>query len=85
MPRHKFQGLLISPRPPELAHLRLEASSHLCGEAAVVGITATPHRTSNARVRQAVGLPHRQVLGHPIAVMDQAGQRGAAAVMDGWM
>src|SRR5262249_57312818 len=48
----------------------------------VVRIAATGDRRRDAGFRQPIAVAHREILGSTIAVMDQAGGAGAAAVVN---
>src|SRR5262245_66608508 len=73
----------MPPRALPVNHLRLEEADDRLSESIVVRITATPDRWRDTSFRQPIAVAHRNVLGAPIAVMDQAAGAGAAAVVNG--
>ena len=72
----------MPPRSLSLNHLRLEEPDHRFREGIVIGVATAADRRLDAGICQTLGVAHRQVLGAPIAVMDQVGDVGATAVVD---
>ena len=78
--RLEFHPLQMLPRTLPSNHLRLEEPNHRLGEGIVIRVAAAADRRRDPGVGEPVGVPHRQILRTPVAVMHQAADAIRATV-----